>query len=177
MNAIFASKLYILLCMWNFFIVLPNCILLFGCLLTYITALWVYSLYHNFKPQLLINVNNRCNSTGVHVLLTSYFEWGRPSTHVGTLVERGGGYLRNQMTRIYMILFQFFYPVFCWFGIHCCQSNAPIQHHFIPNCWLLKLPCKHVQLSNWKIFGSLLEFDVRGGLFTVEFWLRGEDAY
>ena len=56
----------------------------------------------------------------------------------GGLIERGlfrerGAYSQNQVTRIYLEAFQFFYPIFCGINIQFHGSNKLIQHSFIPN--------------------------------------------
>ena len=52
----------------------------------------------------------------------------------GGLIERGA-YSQNQVKRIYLVAFQFFYSIFCGFNTQFSGSNTQIRLSFYPKSY------------------------------------------
>ena len=83
--------------------------------------------------------------SSIHTLGGGLFNF-EPSSRGGGLIKRGlfregemGDYSQNQVARIYLVAFHFFYPIFCRINIQFCG------------------------LINWKTFGKLSDFVWVGG--------------
>ena len=48
----------------------------------------------------------------------------REGLNRGGLIREGGAYSQNQVTRIYLVAFQFFYPIFCGIKVQLYDLNT-----------------------------------------------------
>ena len=75
----------------------------------------------------------------------------------GALIERelirGGAYSQNQVTRIYLVAFQFIYSISLWKQHTILRLTYITSMQFLSQT-IIKSTCKVVQLNKWKIFGK-----------------------